>query len=334
MKTASVALVALLATCLAVFLSACGEGGEREATDREITDEELSLMVLPPEYLSYVSDFAEPYADIQIEPASWSNDDVIEEDFDSDDEREDQDRFGRLNGYHQAYSSWIALQEQKGAFDVDTVVELFRDPQGASGYLRDGLADAEGQVGQEREDTILEQVQTFSIDNIADETIGLRMRLTTRAMEADELALYATAILFRRGRLLADAVIVRADDKDVSAEVEALARKLDERIQAVLRGDISPTPAARPTPSPIPTAGGAARYEVKVGFNTSVTQDDIDEASALLRAYDDDLEFVIMESWPPIGRALLATNVADFCQTVEAELKAESYVDDVSCGPA
>jgi len=78
----------------------------------------------------------------------------------------------------------------------------------------------------------------------------------------------------------------------------------------------------------------APQYEVTVQFNTSVTQDDIDEAAALLRAYDEDLEFLIMEIWPPIGRALLATNVPDFCQTVEAELEAKSYVDDVSCGPA
>jgi hypothetical protein len=80
--------------------------------------------------------------------------------------------------------------------------------------------------------------------------------------------------------------------------------------------------------------GGALQYEVTVQFNTLVTQDDIDEAAALLRAYDEDLEFLIMEIWPPIGRALLATNVPDFCQTAEAELEAESYIDNVSCGPA
>jgi hypothetical protein len=78
----------------------------------------------------------------------------------------------------------------------------------------------------------------------------------------------------------------------------------------------------------------APQYEVTVQFNTSVTEDDIDEAEALLRAYDEGLEFVTMEIWPPIGRALLATDVPDFCQTVEAELGAKSYVDDVSCGPA
>ena len=97
--------------------------------------------------------------------------------------------------------------------------------------------------------------------------------------------------------------------------------------------DETPEPVTPRPVEPGPTTDGATRYEVTVGFNTSVTQDDIDEAGAVLRAYDDELEFVVMESWPPIGRALLATEVADFCQTVEAELEAKSYVDDVSCGP-
>lgn len=100
-----------------------------------------------------------------------------------------------------------------------------------------------------------------------------------------------------------------------------------------LKVDVPSTATAidSPTASPTPTAGGEALYEVTVQFNTSVMQDDIDDVGALLRAYDDDLEFLIMESFPPIGRALLATDAPDFCQTVEAELEAKSYVDDVSC---
>jgi hypothetical protein len=82
---------------------------------------------------------------------------------------------------------------------------------------------------------------------------------------------------------------------------------------------------------PTTTAGGAARYEVMVHFNTSVTQDDIDEVGALLRAYDEDLEFLIMESWPPIGRALLSAKLPDFCGTVEGEFEGKSYVNDLSC---
>ncbi len=78
---------------------------------------------------------------------------------------------------------------------------------------------------------------------------------------------------------------------------------------------------------------GGARYEVTVRFNTSVTQGDIDEVGALLRSYDEDVEFIIMESFPPIGQAVLATDAPDFCGTIETELEAKSYVDDVSCGP-
>ncbi len=112
-------------------------------------------------------------------------------------------------------------------------------------------------------------------------------------------------------------------------------------VETAVAPDVDETPPApvEETPEPVtprplaPTTAGATRYEVTVGFNTTVTQDDIDEAGAVLRAYDDELEYVVMESWPPIGRALLATEVADFCQTVEAELEAKSYIDDVSCGP-
>jgi hypothetical protein len=91
------------------------------------------------------------------------------------------------------------------------------------------------------------------------------------------------------------------------------------------------TAIGSPTASPTPTAGGEARYEVTVQLNTSVLQDDIDQVDTLLRAYDEHLDFLIMESFPPVGRALLATDAPDFCQTVEAELEAKSYVDDVSC---
>ncbi len=53
----------------------------------------------------------------------------------------------------------------------------------------------------------------------------------------------------------------------------------------------------------------------------------------MLRTYDEGLGYVIMESLPAVSRASLASNAPDFCQMVEAELEAKSYVDDVSCQP-
>ncbi len=80
-------------------------------------------------------------------------------------------------------------------------------------------------------------------------------------------------------------------------------------------------------------ADETVRYKVTVQFNTTVTQDDLDEAGSLLRTFDDDVDFLIMEIFPPIGRAVLATDATGFCPTVKAALEAKSYIDEVSCGP-
>jgi hypothetical protein len=74
-------------------------------------------------------------------------------------------------------------------------------------------------------------------------------------------------------------------------------------------------------------------YDVTVRFNDSAVQEDIDEAGALLRTYDSDFDFIIMEIFPPIGRAVLETDVADFCRTVTSALEGKSYVESVKCAP-
>ena len=79
--------------------------------------------------------------------------------------------------------------------------------------------------------------------------------------------------------------------------------------------------------------GGATEFDVSVQFNESATQDNTFEVGDFLRGFDDDLDYGIMEIFPPIGRGLLATDASDFCQTVAAELEARSYVDSVTCGP-
>ena len=77
---------------------------------------------------------------------------------------------------------------------------------------------------------------------------------------------------------------------------------------------------------------GAAKYDVAIAFNESVTQADMDAVSALLEDYDSGLDFLIQESFPPTGRAVVETDADDFCATVEAELNAKPYVRDVTCG--
>ncbi len=74
-------------------------------------------------------------------------------------------------------------------------------------------------------------------------------------------------------------------------------------------------------------------YSVGVQFNETVQQEDIDEVEAILRGYDQDLEFVVLELFPPDGRATLVTDAPNFCPTVRAELESLAYVESVSCQP-
>ena len=82
-----------------------------------------------------------------------------------------------------------------------------------------------------------------------------------------------------------------------------------------------------------PAGDGDAHFQVTVQFNTSYTQEDIDEVDAFLHTYDENLEFIILEIFPPIGSVLLTLETSDECSTIEAQLEAESYVSDVTCSP-
>jgi hypothetical protein len=72
-------------------------------------------------------------------------------------------------------------------------------------------------------------------------------------------------------------------------------------------------------------------YEVVVPFTTEATQEEIDEVGDLLRSYDADVDFLIQESFPPTGRAVVETDVPSFCRTVLAELEGREYLRGPSC---
>jgi len=235
---------ALIAACL--LLAACGGEEEEEAeapadlTAGEITDEELSLMVVP------LSELGSQYADFEFyedESGFQSNEDIIDAAFDEEDEAGDVERFGRVNGYGEDYRSVEAALEREGAFLIGTATELYEDADGASGDLKDGVEDMQRQVGMTKEDVTLEDAEEFDPGRIADESAGLL--LTGSVAAGQEVRYYMTVVGFRRGRLLGSVAIARFDEEDVREEAEALARKLDERITAVLRGEVEP----RPTPT-------------------------------------------------------------------------------------
>jgi len=81
-------------------------------------------------------------------------------------------------------------------------------------------------------------------------------------------------------------------------------------------------------PGDINTTGDEC--EVTINFNETVTQTDIDEAGAILRALDGDVEFIVMEIFPPIGVGRLNVDDRSQCDSAVDELRAKSYVESVS----
>jgi hypothetical protein len=235
----------------ALVLAACGcgggEGGE-DLTAREITDEELLLMLLPK------AEMGEDYAGLSVvrDPGFGTASDGIRAALDPEKQVENQERFALISVFDVAYAE-STIAEESGEPTGQTVaftVHLFEDAEGASGYLEEELTDCEGQVGSMRTgkrhwDSQLTAAERFKPGRIADESQGIRFTMTHFIDPPSGLDEHATVVWFRRGRLLASTSISTTfGNPDFREEAEALARKLDERIQAVLRGDIALTPAS------------------------------------------------------------------------------------------
>jgi len=228
---------------LATAMAACGGGGEADFTARPISDADLGTMAvyevdLPDEFAGFVR---------TGESGFKTNEQSAEKHFDPTDEAQDLERFGQVREYIRAYRPppGDGLMPQEEAISLVSRVRLFEDAQGASGYLDDELADIEGSVGKDMDGATVEEVERFKVGGIADEAAGVRATLVF-GDDGSERPAHGTQVYFRRGRLLFSIAVIRMDDKDVSAELELLARSLDERIHVVLKA----TPVAGPPITP------------------------------------------------------------------------------------
>jgi len=268
MKSSSVAIAFLFSICLAV-LSACGGGGdltgreisgdELERALRSVVENDLAIMVLPQENLG------DEFANLETDEDSGfvDNQEAADGTIDPDDTASDLEQAGRINGYELSYTdtSLSALETGEGVVQVATDVSLFRDVGAASDFLAKEADDHQRFEGKEiGPSLILEEVETFAVDGLGDEAIGLRARASLGGAK-----LYLTSVSFRLDRLVGGAWLFRADDASVNSQVEAIAWALEERIKDVLLGDIGEVPVpqaeeeeASPTstPTPVPPAPG------------------------------------------------------------------------------
>jgi hypothetical protein len=107
--------------------------------------------------------------------------------------------------------------------------------------------------------------------------------------------------------------------------------RLGAQRSAVLRA--ATVIAAIVASSALACGSGTNQYDVTVRFNTSVTQDGMDEVSQVLQSFDPNAEMIVAESFPPIGHVVLKTNAPDVCQRLTNALGAIAGVQDVACEP-
>jgi hypothetical protein len=89
-------------------------------------------------------------------------------------------------------------------------------------------------------------------------------------------------------------------------------------------------PALPPDEGVAPSSG---EYQIRISFNTSVQQDEIDEVGTMIRDFDPNAEYVVQESFPPTGVGNFVADTEDVCLALTQQLGQASFVASVSCEP-
>jgi hypothetical protein len=217
----------------ALVLAGCGVGGQeaRDAVDPpEVTKAQLAAMVLPQ------TELGELAAGLKQDDDSGpiGNDEAADETIDPGDSGKSLRSAGRLAGHRLGFGgSNLAAQRKGQVVYAATLVELMEDTVYAAQHLHKQLGDAQRYAGQALGGVELTRVSTFEATDVGNEAEGL---LATVASGGKKLQ--ATVVVFRRGRVLGAAALLRADKDDAQNEARAIAIKLDKRIQDVLAGRI------------------------------------------------------------------------------------------------
>lgn len=248
----------LAAVLLATALAACGDGDDdatptgtatatttaATATPRPgaggISDEDLASMV------PTKADLGQDFAGFQEAAALDTNDERRETADDPEDEKKDQETFGRITGYDRQLSASPSTLQADAPLLIQIGVTLFEDSDGASGYLNDDVKDIQALVGRTDLGLVLETVDQLQVAPLGDESLGLRTQASVPEEQGGPETLYVTYFWFRRGRVLGDVALARVDDADTGQQAQTIASLLDERIEQVLGGLVSPSPTGTP----------------------------------------------------------------------------------------
>jgi hypothetical protein len=189
-------------------------------------------MALSPE------EFGEEYASLILNDDSGfeSNDEAIAAAEDPYDERRDFEQSRRLNAYGEVFVSREAIFRRAGPFLAGSGVNLYEDADGASWDLNDEPEDIRRNWEGHNDTGKLLSFKTFSA-GVGEESLGVIVKVLANAaafQTAREFEITHTIVSFRQGRVVGVVAVTRVDSKDVTGQLVAAARKLDERILSVL----------------------------------------------------------------------------------------------------
>jgi hypothetical protein len=192
--------------------------------------------------------FGEAYASMVADEESGiqTRDAFIQEADDPEDEAKDVDTFGYVSSAEYAYYDAEALSKG-GPFIAGVSVALFQTEDGAAGYLRDDLDDGRRTFSGTTEAGTLLAFLTFK-PKLGQHNYGVYMRLkAAKEVFGTDGDVSLTIVTFQHGRVLGSVYVLRADAKDARADVMLVAKLLDARMKAVLRGETPVAPAAAST---------------------------------------------------------------------------------------
>ncbi len=317
MRVLALLLGAVVAS--AALLAACSGDGKSsapppsQAPAREARAADLPLMPLPQEELGSLA------AGLEVDSGSGPQDnaEAADDSLDPTDTADSLAEAGRLTGYDLAYSDpqLLALENGEGLTRIGSGLDLYSTSEQASAAFKKLIDDFTRLAGSEIESGItLSSAETFDVDDLGDEAAGIRATATFAGVTQHQ-----TAVGFRTGRLVGSVYVAAADATDRGAAMEALARKLEQRMRGVLEGTVTGEPVPLPEPAETGESGEFGPPPGGPDLSTmALALDDLPEGASVAREEyvqpDDTLaeyerEFEV--SATPLGRSGLISLQSD-----------------------
>lgn len=316
-----------------VALAACSSTDEEEPPP-DYSADDLPLMVLTRAELGMES------VDLQVSGATSGWQDAVavaDNSLDPDDTAADIERWGLLSDYDLDYEP-SSPETADGLVLIGTSVALWRTDEDAREYIERTKRDLERFLGQDLDGVILKERTTFAV-SVGDQSGGERYRIGFKG-EPDH---FQTVVYFREDRITASAFVLRQDDRRTSDDVKEMAQRLQDRVDAVRRGEVTGTAVPLPqVTSAAPDASWkkfqAEGIEIQLpatfegGRPTSQDIDAIAERLATLGADYEPMVQMLRKSPPPFVLWMFDANVGPSGAITNVNVGKEAMPSGVSIG--